>query len=188
MTANGPVFKSSAPAPEAGSPKPREAFSGGLQIGTPEERVRGAIKQIRKKVNALLDHSDDLEFALEEMNLHDWDEPIASDSEYDLPGARDPIPQAVARPLREGHGGGAPRMAFADNGDGTRTAFVERGHGDGDDDLEVGGAGDAMHDEEEGAPIPFAEAKTEGKKRRKKKRGPAPPPMPPSPGDGGDHV
>ena len=64
------------------------ALSGGLAMGTPEERVRFSIEKIRSKITQLNDHSDDLEYALDELDLHDWDSPGVKDEDYDLPDSR----------------------------------------------------------------------------------------------------
>ena len=72
--------------PEAGG---RTHLSGGLALGQPEERVRASMKAIRLKISQLTDHSDDLEYALDELNLHDWDDVGAPEEDYDLPGSRE---------------------------------------------------------------------------------------------------
>jgi hypothetical protein len=91
MTANGPIFRNPPAAITAGrnvGSAGRNSLSGGLAMGTPEERVRFSIAKIRSKITQLADHSDDLEFALDELDLHDWDSPTLKDADYDLPDSR----------------------------------------------------------------------------------------------------
>ena len=94
MTPNGPIFRSRPNAASGGtgrtdlSSRGSATMSGGLAMGTPEERVRFSIQKIRTKITQLADHSDDLEYALDEMDLHEWDSPNVKDADYDLPGAR----------------------------------------------------------------------------------------------------
>jgi hypothetical protein len=100
MTANGPVFSN--PGPTNGSAARRRAaggrtnMSGGLGMETPEERVRSSMLKIRAKIAQLTDHSDDLEYALDELNLHEWDS--AGDEAYDLPEATVATPSAGRGP------------------------------------------------------------------------------------------
>ena len=81
MTPNGPIFRSRPNAASGGtgrtdlSSRGSATMSGGLAMGTPEERVRFSIQKIRTKITQLADHSDDLEYALDEMDLHEWDSP-----------------------------------------------------------------------------------------------------------------
>lgn len=63
--------------------------SGGLALEDPEQRVRASMKAIRQKIVQLTDHSDDLEYALDELNLHDWEDGNVPDADYDLPGSRE---------------------------------------------------------------------------------------------------
>ena len=97
MTSNGPIFRNRPVAGAGGVSNTnarnngftgRSALSGGLALGTPEDRARVSIQKIRSKITQLVDHSDDLEYALDEMNLHDWDSPNVKDSDYDLPNSR----------------------------------------------------------------------------------------------------
>jgi hypothetical protein len=92
MTSNGPIFRSR-PSNDSGTRNGstgggRSTLSGGLAMSTPEERVRFSIQKIRTKISQLADHSDDLEYALDEMDLHEWDSPNVKDSDYDLPNSR----------------------------------------------------------------------------------------------------
>ena len=100
MTSNGPIFRNRSAGGGGGggggggassrrSAGASSAMSGGLSMGTPEDRVRFSIQKIRNKITQLVDHSDDLEFALDEMNLHDWDSPNVKDADYELPNAHD---------------------------------------------------------------------------------------------------
>ena len=83
-------------------------MSGGLGMETPEERVRSSILKIRSKIAQLTDHSDDLEYALDELNLHEWD--AAGDASYDLPEAR-ALPSASGTAGRGPHPPEAPPAA-----------------------------------------------------------------------------
>ena len=74
--------------PGGGSLMSRTSLSGGLAVGTPEDRVQASMLAIRQKIAQLTDHSDDLEYALEELDLHSWDDDNLKDEDYDLPGSR----------------------------------------------------------------------------------------------------
>jgi hypothetical protein len=106
MTANGPVFSTAGPtnggAGRRRSTNGRSNMSGGLGMETPEERVISSMLKIRAKIAQLTDHSDDLEYALDELNLHEWDS--AGDEAYDLP-------EATVATSSAGRGGPHPPQA-----------------------------------------------------------------------------
>ena len=65
-------------------------------MGDPQSRAREAIRKIRRQTNQLNTYSDDLELALEELGLHDWDDYDSGDERGDLPGAVRTGPNASA--------------------------------------------------------------------------------------------
>ena len=87
-------------------PNGRTAMSGGLRMETPRNEFGSILKY--DLIAQLTDHSDDLEYALDELNLHEWD--AAGDASYDLPEAR-ALPSASGTAGRGPHPPEAPPAA-----------------------------------------------------------------------------